>query len=319
MTEAVGMPAADLEAFRADPIWPLRAATAPTIVRELDAAEHDPAIGFEALAATAVPVLQLVGGASARGSATGPRRSTGGWPMAASRSSTAPGMARTTATLPSSPPGSRRSSPPEPAPEATIVAMTYPATALPPTTARTPRASRASSPARRRCRYIDGEPRVGSCYRGYPIGDLVQRGTYAAVAELLWTGEWNPAAKLPCRPVPDAVLTALRALPRTAKPMDALRTAVSAWGAVEPTSLARRRPTQARALTAFSPSALAAFARIRQGKEPIAPDPDLDLVAGLPVHDQRHARPTPRPRGPSTRTSSSARSTASTPRRSPRA
>ena len=65
MTEAVGMPAADLEAFRANPIWPVRAATAPTIVRELDAAAHDPAIGFEALAATSVPVLQLVGGASA--------------------------------------------------------------------------------------------------------------------------------------------------------------------------------------------------------------------------------------------------------------
>jgi len=65
MTEAVGMPAADLEAFRTNPIWPARAATAPTIVRELDAAAHDPAIGFEALAETTVPVLQLVGGASA--------------------------------------------------------------------------------------------------------------------------------------------------------------------------------------------------------------------------------------------------------------
>ena len=25
-------------------------------------------------------------------------------------------------------------------------------------------------------------------YRGYPIGQLVKRGTYAQVAELLWTG-----------------------------------------------------------------------------------------------------------------------------------
>ena len=65
MTEAVGMPAADLAAFQSNPIWPARAATAPTIVRELDAAAHDPAIGFDALAATEVPVLQLVGGASA--------------------------------------------------------------------------------------------------------------------------------------------------------------------------------------------------------------------------------------------------------------
>ena len=63
MTEAVGMPAADLAAFRADPIWPLRAAAAPTILRELDAAEHDPAAGLDALAAVRVPVLQLVGSA----------------------------------------------------------------------------------------------------------------------------------------------------------------------------------------------------------------------------------------------------------------
>ena len=64
MTEAIGMPAADLAAFRADPIWPLRAAAAPTILRELDAAEHAPAAGLDALAAVTVPVLQLVGSLS---------------------------------------------------------------------------------------------------------------------------------------------------------------------------------------------------------------------------------------------------------------
>ena len=64
MAEAVGMPPDELAAFRANPIWPARASTAPTIVRELDAAAHDPVIGFEALAATRVPVLQLVGGDS---------------------------------------------------------------------------------------------------------------------------------------------------------------------------------------------------------------------------------------------------------------
>jgi pimeloyl-ACP methyl ester carboxylesterase len=67
MTEVVGMPAEDLAAFRADPIWPRRAATAPTIVRELDAALHAPAIGLEALAAVAIPVLQLVGSESPAG------------------------------------------------------------------------------------------------------------------------------------------------------------------------------------------------------------------------------------------------------------
>jgi citrate synthase len=116
-------------------------------------------------------------------------------------------------------------------------------------------------------------------YRGYRIGDLVERGSYPAVANLLWTGDWDPQARLATGPLPDPVLTALRALPRDAKPMDALRTAVSAWGASEKPAYP---PTveQARALTAFSPSALAAFARIREGKDPIDPDPSLDLVAG---------------------------------------
>ena len=127
--------------------------------------------------------------------------------------------------------------------------------------------------------YVDGE-RGRLLYRGYRIGDLVERGTYPAVANLLWTGEWDTNHHLPTGPVPDAVLTTLRALPRDAKPMDALRTAVSAWGATQ-TLEWPPTPEQARALTAFSPSALAAFARIRAGQEPIAPDPSLDLVPGF--------------------------------------
>jgi citrate synthase len=117
-------------------------------------------------------------------------------------------------------------------------------------------------------------------YRGYRIGDLVEHGTYPAVAHLLWTGDWDPKARMATAPVPEAVLTTLRALPKTAKPMDALRTAVSAWGATENLPYP---PTveQARALTAFSPSALAAFARIREGKDPVEPDPSLDLVEGF--------------------------------------
>ena len=79
---------------------------------------------------------------------------------------------------------------------------------------------------------VEGE-RGQLLYRGYRIGDLVEHGTYPAVANLLWTGDWDPQHRLPTAPVPDAVMTALRALPKEAKPMDALRTAVSAWGATE--------------------------------------------------------------------------------------
>jgi citrate synthase len=117
-------------------------------------------------------------------------------------------------------------------------------------------------------------------YRGYPIGQLVERGSYAAVAELLWTGEWRPDANLRPEPVPRPVMAALRALPHDAAPMDALRTAISAWGASERIAYP---PTveQARALTSFAPSALAAWGRLRDGLGPVEPDPSLDLASAF--------------------------------------
>jgi citrate synthase len=127
--------------------------------------------------------------------------------------------------------------------------------------------------------HVDGE--AGRLlYRGYAIGDLVHEGTYPAVAELLWTGEWRPGTRMPCLPVPAPAMAALRALPAAAKPVDALRTAISAWGATQDLGWPAT-PEQARALTAFAPSALAAFARLRRGLEPVDPDPGLDLVAGF--------------------------------------
>jgi len=138
--------------------------------------------------------------------------------------------------------------------------------------------------------FIDGA-RGRLLYRGYRIGDLVAHGTYSAVANLLWTGDWDPSARLPTAPIPSPVLDVLRALPRDAKPMDALRTAVSAWGATQELPWP---PTvdHARALTAFSPSALAAFARMRAGKDPVDPDPSLDLTAGF-LYQLSGERPDP--------------------------
>jgi citrate synthase len=127
--------------------------------------------------------------------------------------------------------------------------------------------------------YVDGA-NGRLLYRGYRIGDLVEHGTFSAVAELLWTGEWRPDFKMSTASVPATAMDAIRALPRTAGPMDALRTAVSAWGAGHGTVFP---PTveQARALTAFSPSAIAAFSRLRRGLEPVESNPDLDLVEGF--------------------------------------
>jgi pimeloyl-ACP methyl ester carboxylesterase len=63
MRDIVGMPEPDLAAFRADPIWPRRAAAIDTTIRELRA-ETSPAGSLGALGAVRQPVLQILGGAS---------------------------------------------------------------------------------------------------------------------------------------------------------------------------------------------------------------------------------------------------------------
>ena len=145
-------------------------------------------------------------------------------------------------------------------------------------------------------------------YRGYPIGELVREGSYAAVAELLWTGDWNPAARLPCRPVlgrgPDG----------PARPPDERQADGRAadrgvrLGRDGAARLAADR-RQARALTAASPTALAAFARIRRGEEPSRPTPTWTSCRATCSRSRRPARTTRRP-GRWTPTSSSAPSTA---------
>ena len=117
-------------------------------------------------------------------------------------------------------------------------------------------------------------------YRGYAIGELVREGSFAQVADLLWSGEWPASAHLPCAPLDDKVLASLQNLPAAAHPMDALRTAISTWGAVQNPPWPGT-PEQARAITALAPSALAAFGRLRQGLEPVEPDPELSTAAGF--------------------------------------
>lgn len=61
--EIVGMDDAAIAAYRANPVWPVRAAAAGTILRELEA-EASPAASLDALAACPVPVLLILGSAS---------------------------------------------------------------------------------------------------------------------------------------------------------------------------------------------------------------------------------------------------------------
>ncbi|MEO5918470.1 MAG: alpha/beta hydrolase [Candidatus Limnocylindrales bacterium] len=63
MRTVVGMDDDAMARFRANAVWPLRVAAAPTILRELEAS-NDPAAGLDALGAVTNPVLQVVGSAS---------------------------------------------------------------------------------------------------------------------------------------------------------------------------------------------------------------------------------------------------------------
>ena len=63
LREIVGMSDEDLARYRADPVWPRRAAAAHTIVRELEA-EISPAASLDALGGVRQRVLQILGGAS---------------------------------------------------------------------------------------------------------------------------------------------------------------------------------------------------------------------------------------------------------------
>jgi pimeloyl-ACP methyl ester carboxylesterase len=63
MRDIVGMPPAELAAFRTDPIWPRRSAAVGTTIRELRA-ETSRAGSLEVLGAVHQPVLQILGGES---------------------------------------------------------------------------------------------------------------------------------------------------------------------------------------------------------------------------------------------------------------
>jgi len=122
-------------------------------------------------------------------------------------------------------------------------------------------------------------------YHGYNIHDVARTTTFEEIAHLLWFGHLPNKTELSSlkarlvaeRTLPTTVLQTLRALPSTTEPLDALRTAVSAWGA----ATIKGKPTieQAIAVTARFPVFLAAFQRLRNGLEPVESQPELGHAA----------------------------------------
>lgn len=136
--------------------------------------------------------------------------------------------------------------------------------------------------------HIDGSKGELS-YRGYSIHDLATHSTFEEVAYLLIHGELPTVAELDefdqelktARILPDRVLDVIAAT-RDGHPMDVLRTAVSALAALEPDSRKVSEPDFVRnglRLTAQLPVIIAAHEAIRNGRTPVAPDPELGHAA----------------------------------------
>ncbi|WP_055108809.1 citrate synthase [Paenibacillus ihumii] len=126
-------------------------------------------------------------------------------------------------------------------------------------------------------------------YRGINIDELAERASYEETAYLLWYGKLPTKSQLlnlqeqlsDYAAVPQAVLEQMKLYPKDANTMAVLRTAVSALALYDETANdISRESNQLKAikLQAQLPTLIAAYARIRDGKEPVAPLKDVSLA-----------------------------------------
>jgi citrate synthase len=123
-------------------------------------------------------------------------------------------------------------------------------------------------------------------YRGYPVQELAASCSFEEVAHLIWRGELPTPAELAAlvererslRELSRTTISQIERLPENCHPMDVLRSAVSAFGAEDPTEDAGgREPSLAKALEMMArlPTVVALDHRRRRGLARIAPDPSL--------------------------------------------
>ncbi len=148
------------------------------------------------------------------------------------------------------------------------------------------------------CR-VDGE--AGRLYyRGYEVADLVRAVSFEDTTHLLWFGELPSGSEraafaahlAEARPLLAPVLDLLRRLPRDCHPLDALRTAVSLAAATDPDVRSNEPDANLRKawrLMSLVPATVAAWQRLRTGREPVAAGPGgshaahfLTLLEGQP-------------------------------------
>jgi 2-methylcitrate synthase len=137
-----------------------------------------------------------------------------------------------------------------------------------------------------------GSEGKGLHYRGYAIEDLAAHSTYEETAWLVLHGELPTRAELDAfeqrliarRGLPAPLRQALELLPRTAHPMDVLRTGCSVLGTIEPESGAHDGLAVAERLTAVFPSMLLYWHHFHHGGTRIDTETDEPGVAAHFLH-----------------------------------
>ncbi|WP_158751182.1 citrate synthase [Acidobacterium sp. S8] len=133
--------------------------------------------------------------------------------------------------------------------------------------------------------WIDGEAGV-LAYRGIDIHELAEKSTFEETTYLLWHGKLPTASELAtfkkelsdARQLPADTLKLIQSFPKTATPMEVLRTAVSALSMYDKDEKAVDHDSNVRNsfdLTAQIPMIVAAFDRIRKGKPVVEADKSL--------------------------------------------
>ena len=135
---------------------------------------------------------------------------------------------------------------------------------------------------------VNGEQGI-LIYQGYDIHDLAENSTFEEVIFLLWNGRLPKADELTALKAeisanyaaPAEVIALMRQYPKDADPMDVLRTAVSSLDFYDKDGHGTDREHAMKAairLTAQIGTISAAWDRLRNGKEPVAPDHSLNIA-----------------------------------------
>jgi 2-methylcitrate synthase len=129
-------------------------------------------------------------------------------------------------------------------------------------------------------------------YAGYDIHDLAEHATFEEVIYLLWNGKLPTATQLSTLKaqlnseagLPGDIVKLIRLIPKTANPMEMLRTVVSALSLYDPDGDDNSLEANARKairLTAKFPIIVTTFQRVRNGLDPVHPQKELSLAGNF--------------------------------------